>query len=406
MKNHNNSSTDMPSSQNNEIGGNKKRWHSIKKEAYLEKEYLPEVGNIMEELEKVLLTVKRTDVPLFLNPNNSTLLDLAVHGKLRQYLSISTIEKHLRYIKFMETHPQPVDFRNLTLNSVLNHFDYRLEFEDPPATPNALKHEKKAIRFLLRCYGTWDDHWKEHLRTPPVTDTEDNVFVPFPEQVNKLYHTKYSDDPYENALLQTIVFLGFNFGMRPPGEIINLNLEDIVINEDGTGYIRINEDKKHGKKRIIYPYNKTILSSPVFKTLWNYIQHWRPKVVNDKSGDVLFLMKNGSRINGNYLRKKITPIGKIICNEKGFKLYTMRHTFATYMYEYSKDIKRVSKLLGHKKSDTVDKYIHIANFMKEQVGKRNLFNQALRHISKCGGKLDGEKSIDGQKTVNRKYFLL
>ena len=179
-----------------------------------------------------------------------------------------------------------------------------------------------------------------------------------------------------------MVFMGFNFGMRPPSEICNLNLEDVVINDDSTGYIRIHEDKKHGKHRLIYPYNKTVLSSSVFKTPKNYIDNWRHKVANKNSRNALFLMPNGQRVATWYLRDHIAPVGKKVCNEKSFILYTMRHTFATYLYEYTKDMKKVAKRLGHKKSDTVDRYVHIADSMKEQTGKRNLFNQALRSMKK------------------------
>ena len=70
--------------------------------------------------------------------------------------------------------------------------------------------------------------------------------------------------------------------------------------------------------------------------------------------------------------------------EKTAHLYTMRHTFASYLYEYTKDMKVVAKRLGHKGMNHVDKYVHIADSIKEQTGKRNLFNQALRSIKKRG----------------------
>lgn len=348
------------------------------------------VGEIMEELSSRLENIKRTGVPLFLDPKNATFLDVAIHAKVHQYLSESTIEKHIRYARFMELHPQPVDFKNLTPESFIKHVIYRLEIEDPPATPNALKHEKKAVLMFLKAFRQYTEDWKEYVKTPPIVTSEDNTYIPFPSTVNKLYHAKYSDDKYENVLLQTIVFMGFNFGMRPPSEICNLNLEDIAINKDGTGYIRIHEDKKHRKHRLIYPYNKTVLSSPVFKTPKNYIKNWRHKVVKKHSGNALFLQPDGKRVTKYYLRDHIAPIGKRVCNEKSFILYTMRHTFATYLYEYTKDMKKVAKRLGHKKSDTVDKYVHIADSMKEQLGKRNLFNQALRSIKPRGkqGDLD------------------
>ncbi len=54
------------------------------------------------------------------------------------------------------------------------------------------------------------------------------------------------------------------------------------------------------------------------------------------------------------------------------------------LYEYTKELEIVRRRLGHKKPSTTIKYVHIADSIKRQVGKRNLFNQALRSISKRG----------------------
>ena len=48
-------------------------------------------------------------------------------------------------------------------------------------------------------------------------------------------------------------------------------------------------------------------------------------------------------------------------------------------------IQKIAKRRGHKKSNSVDKYVHIADSMKEQTGKCNLFNQAFRSIKKSRG---------------------
>jgi hypothetical protein len=94
----------------------------------------------------------------------------------------------------MERHPCPVDFRNLTPEDFLRHIDYRLEIEDPPATPNAIKHEKKAILLFLRAYNQYTEKWKKIVKTPPVTENDENIEIPFPTVVNELYHAKYSND--------------------------------------------------------------------------------------------------------------------------------------------------------------------------------------------------------------------
>lgn len=77
------------------------------------------------------------------------------------------------------------------------------------------------------------------------------------------------------------------------------------------------------------------------------------------------------------------PIGKKIAG-KYFHLYTMRHACATYLYEYTKELEIVRRRLGHRKPLTTIKYVHIADGIKRQLGKRNLFNQGLISMHKRG----------------------
>jgi len=86
--------------------------------------------------------------------------------------------------------------------------------------------------------------------------------------------------------------------------------------------------------------------------------------------------------------------------DKRFKLYTCRHTFATYYYDWTKDIKEVARRLGHSKTDSVDHYIGICKDLKTQVGKGNLFDKALRRNNKksyFGGK--HKKRLSQKKTT-------
>jgi hypothetical protein len=52
------------------------------------------------------------------------------------------------------------------------------------------------------------------------------------------------------------------------------------------------------------------------------------------------------------------------------------------LYEYTKEIEVVHRRLGHRKPSTTIKYIHIADSIKRQAGKRNLFNLCLRLVKK------------------------
>lgn len=377
------------------VGGNHQKW-KLEIE-FLSKKYvngnIPPLGNIMGELTYALKHIKRTDFPIFIDPQTSSFIQVAQHGKIRQYLADSTIIKNMRYARFMELHSCPIDFRNLSFEQVLKHFDYRIEVEN--ASANALAHEKKAIMMFLRAYGLKPEElelWAKVLKIPPVVINDKIDFV-YPKDVHKFYiYEGYSDKKnynirvYENKLFQHIAFLGFNFGMRCPSEIITLTLDDIKINKDGHGHITIHEMKKRGKERNIIPYSKKILSSKAYKTPKNYLDNWRWKVVNDSSGDALFLQWNGKPISDKYVREHLSSSGKKITGNPNFTPYSMRHTFATFLYQQTKNIKKVAKKLGHTKTNCTDKYVDVAEDLEQQYEGKNLFNIALKPHNSVGGK--------------------
>lgn len=374
-----------PTAYHDAVGGQQEKWKSnILK---LGKIYgnIPRVGDIMENLVYALKHVNRTKFPIFLDPKTASFIQVAQHAKIRQYLAPNTIIKNIRYCRFMELHPCPIDFRNLTPESVLRHFDYRIEIEK--AGSHALAHQKKAIMMFLRAYGLKKEElelWSQVLKTPPVEVSDEIDFV-YPKDVHKFYNYEgysnkknYAVRVYENKLFQHISFMGFNFGMRCPSEIITLTLDDVKINKDGTGHITVHEMKKRGKKRQIIPYNKNVLSSTRYKSPKNYRDHWRCKVENSKSGNSFFLQWNGRPITEKYVRDHLSSSGKKITENPNFTPYCMRHTFATYLYQYTKDLKKVSRKLGHTKTANTDKYVEVAEDLEEQYKGKNLFNIALK----------------------------
>ena len=81
----------------------------------------------------------RLDCPIKLNSQESSFDDVALHALLRQRLSKSTIEKRMRYARFMEKHPCPINFRTPTYENFIRHMDYREQIEQAGAS--ALSHE-------------------------------------------------------------------------------------------------------------------------------------------------------------------------------------------------------------------------------------------------------------------------
>jgi len=95
-------------------------------------------------------------------------------------------------------------------------------------------------------------------------------------------------------------------------------------------------------------------------------------------------MSNGRPITDKYVRDHLSPSGKKITCKSTFKPYNMRHTFATYLYQNTKNIKKVSKRLGYTKTANTNKYVDVAWDLEAQFDRKNLFNIALKpHNINC-----------------------
>ena len=306
--------------------------------------------------------LNRLNCPITLNPKEASFNDVAIHAILRQRLSESTVIKNLRYARFMETHTVPVDFRNPSYENFIKHIDYREQVEN--AGFGALKAEWQTMRMFLRAYGIpiWD------YKLPYAPKSHKRI-LPFPDVVNKFFHYEYSKDPYENALYQYLFFHSFMIGWRVPSEIIEMTTDDIIIDSNGRGCITITETKKHRQKRTILP-EKSILSSKVHKSFKNWIDHWRPKVENQYSGNALYLQPSGKPFTINHFRNKLSHFGKKIWQP--FQPYDMRHWCAVARLIKTKretgnfDVYTVRNWLGHTDIKTTQNYINHAEMYYNQ----------------------------------------
>lgn len=308
------------------------------------------------DLETPLKKPNRSDCPIHLNPQTATFNDIALHAQLRQRLQNGTIEKHLRYARYMETHKIPIDFRHPTLTNFIQHMDYREQIEH--ATPYALEHEWQAMQMFLRAYGI-----KKWCYKPPSKPQSHKRILPYPDIVHKFFTYKYTTNKYETALYQYLFYFGFMIGLRIPSELIQLTIHDITFETKHRGYITITETKKHHSQRTLIP-EKAILTSPVHKSFKNWLTSWRPKVANHHSHDALFLQPDGKPFTTRHLGHKLSKHGKKIW--KPFQPYDMRHWCAVARLTRIKnetgtfDCYPIKNWLGHERMATTEGYLRYA----------------------------------------------
>jgi len=68
---------------------------------------------------------KKMECPIVLNQKTATFREIALHVELRQRLKSTTIEKIIRYARFMQRHTISIDFNNLNYTQFIRHMDYR-----------------------------------------------------------------------------------------------------------------------------------------------------------------------------------------------------------------------------------------------------------------------------------------
>ncbi len=324
---------------------------------------------------KNISNIENYENPFLLHPEEyktqTDLFEAIKHWWIFRYRKKeSTIKDRLRYAQKMSEHQIfPVNWLEFNPIKIIKYLEHR-EYIDYNNTrgKHQIINEWKTVKTFAKAFGVNADLWGYIPPTPPKAKVK---IIPLPPEVYSILHHRYSTNNYENALVTHILTHSFHIGWRP-SELVIQNVNDVYLNE---GYLIISETKKYSQPRQIWP-DKTIMTSRQKKSFKNYMQCWRPQVANEHSRNALFLQPNGKRVTPQYLREKLSPAGKKIAGQF-FHLYTMRHTYATYLYNYTKDINLVSKALGHTKLTNTTKYIHVAEWMQQQVGG-NLFNHALK----------------------------
>jgi len=376
----------------NTAGGFTQKW---KQETKVGQDMLTDQPQLGEETVKQtydLKQINRLDFPIHLNPQIATFNDVGIHGLLRHRLSPSTVEKNLRYARFMETHTVPVNFRDPTYENFIRHMDYREQIEH--ATPDALKHEWKTMQMFLFAYGIHYGLGTEWDYNPPAARRPRKRMLPLPETVNKFFTYNYSQDEYENALYQYLFFHSFLIGWRVPSEIVTMKTSDVKL-DASIPHLIITEPKKRSNTRTLFDIEQAILTSPVHKSLKNWLDHWRPKVANQYSEDALYLWPTGKPVTLRLLGHQLSIQGKKIWKE--FRPYDMRHWCAVARLTKVKietknfDIYPIQKWLGHENSQTTGIYVDQATSYFN-VLPVDWISLALKPSQMMAGKRDKKKT--------------
>lgn len=260
-----------------------------------------------------------------------------------------------------------IKVKKLTAFDVQNHYK---EMVEKGASKERLR---KAAKLINPCIRYAFNQGKI------MTDFSKSVIMPdAPERSKNSNNRRPSkamtiDD--ENRLLEAVqdtyyaclVFTALNTGMRK-GELLALTWDDIDFEERTISVNKsynsklskdqaVNSPKTNAGNRIIPIPEKLLIELKKHKSEQNTIRLMVGNKFENKN--IVFSKDNGDYISTSTLDRFL----KKCCAEAGIENYTMhdfRDTYATRLYEKTRDLKMIQYLLGHADfSTTADIYTHV-----------------------------------------------
>ncbi len=145
----------------------------------------------------------------------------------------------------------------------------------------------------------------------------------------------------DRAMLATI----YASGLRA-SEVVNIKMGDI--NFEG-GFMKITG--KGSKERVV-PINETAM-----ETILDYIEESRPRILNKRTSEFLFLAKGGKPMTRQRLWQLIKKYSAGLSIE--ISPHTLRHCFASHLLNGGADLRALQKMLGHTDISTTQIYTKV-----------------------------------------------
>jgi integrase/recombinase XerD len=154
-----------------------------------------------------------------------------------------------------------------------------------------------------------------------------------------------------------ILELFYSSGLRL-SEICHARLETLDLDD---GFIRVTGK---GNKTRIVP-----VGGRARKTIRDYLDNERPKLVKRRSSSQIFLSIRGGQLSPDRIRQIVKERAKLAGIEQNVYPHLLRHSFATHLLEGGADLRVIQELLGHADIATTQIYTHVDQKRLKKVHK-------------------------------------
>ena len=182
---------------------------------------------------------------------------------------------------------------------------------------------------------------KPHRALPEVLDVADA------ETILESVAQRFGEEPTAvNARNLAIVEVLYSSGIRI-SELVGLDLKSLDYARSTLRVIG-----KGDKERVVP------LGEPALDALKQYIHKFRNEMVNEQSGEAIFLGSRGKRIDARTARDVIYEATSAVGIHMG--PHGLRHSAATHLLEGGADLRIVQEILGHSSLQTTQIYTHVS----------------------------------------------
>lgn len=220
----------------------------------------------------------------------------------------------------------------------LESFMNKLAKED--YTPKSISRKTNAtktfFRFLIDM-GHIKENVAEMLKHPKVEIKAPRILT---KMEYRALRDAAKDDARSYGMIEVLLQTGITIS-----ELADIKMEDLELNSDG-GKLFI--PKRNSKESRTVPLNKAVVEA-----IQRYINEERPKI---EKAVHLFITKTGKPLLVRNIRSTINRYFKTAGVEKA-KVNDLRHTFVAHHLTAGVNIITVSKVAGHKRLSTTERYL-------------------------------------------------
>jgi site-specific recombinase XerD len=181
-----------------------------------------------------------------------------------------------------------------------------------------------------------------------------------PRVLTEMEYRVLRDISRNDIRLYSIVELLLQTGIRI-SELASLALDDIRSTKDGIRYLYIKAQNTHGARKVP-------LNNSAYKAIQEYLKI-RPEAEND----TLFVTRNGNPLLVRNIRTAIDKAFEKAGIENA-KVNDLRNTFIAHHLANGINLVTVSKIVGHKRLSTTEKYLGLIESKKKEGIAKNLGN--------------------------------